>query len=186
MSRIPRLRPDDLDESQQRLYAAIVGDRKDGAVAALPLVDDDGHLAGPFNAMLLNPDLGMALQQLGTAVRYRGELSPRSRELAILAVAAAWRCQFELDAHSVIGEGVGLSAAEMAATRDDKPVRLPDDEETAVLVATRTLVRNADLAQDEYDSAAAVLGPAKLFELSTLVGYYSLLALQMRIFDVGR
>jgi len=33
--------------------------------------------------------------------------------------------------------------------------------------------------------AASGLGPAKLFEISTLVGYYSLLAVQMRIFGVS-
>jgi 4-carboxymuconolactone decarboxylase len=184
VSRLPPLGPDDLDESQSRLYEAIVGGRKDGAVAAVPLVDEGGHLAGPFNAMLLSPGLGIPLQELGTAIRYRSALSPRCRELAILVVAAQWESAFELDAHTLIGVQVGLTAAEMAALRAQDPLQLADDEEAAVVAVTRSLVRSADLSQSEYDAAVASLGPAKVFDLTTLVGYYSLLALQMRVFGV--
>jgi len=186
VSRIPPFDRDGLDEPQSQLYGAIVGARNSGAVGAVLLVDANGHLGGPFNAMLLNPGLGMALQELGTAIRYRGALTPRCREIAILAVAAHRSCEFELEAHTVIGERVGLSAAETAALRDEKPLHLPDAEESAVLAVTRTLVQTADLAQADYDAAVEILGPAKLFELTTLVGYYSLLALQMRAFGVSR
>jgi 4-carboxymuconolactone decarboxylase len=34
----------------------------------------------------------------------------------------------------------------------------------------------------DYNEAVAVLGTPTIFELTTLVGYYSTLALQMRIF----
>lgn len=186
MSRIPPLGPDELDGAQSRLYEAIVDARKSGAVGAVSLVDDDGHLTGPFNAMLLNPELGMALQELGTAIRYRGALSPRCRELAVLAVAAHWQCGFELDAHTLIGEQVGLTGAEMAALRAGSPAPLSDDEEAAVVTATRLLVRTGDLVDADYNAATKLLTPAKLFELCTLVSYYSLLAMQMRVFGVSR
>ncbi|OBY29447.1 carboxymuconolactone decarboxylase family protein [Mycolicibacter kumamotonensis] len=185
MSRIPSFGPDNLDESQSRLYAAIVGGRA-GITTTVPLTDDEGVLTGPFNAMLLSPELGMALQELGTAIRYRSALRPRSRELAILAVAAHWQCQFELDAHTLIGAHVGLTGAELDALRSGGELQLHDDEEAATLTVARTLVRTADLDPSDYDAAASALGPAKLFEISTLVGYYSLLALQMRIFGVSR
>lgn len=185
MSRIRRLHPDELDEPQRRLYGAIVGGRA-GVAATIPLTDDEGRLAGPFNAMLLSPELGMSLQELGTAIRHRTALTPRCRELAILVVAAHWQCQFELDAHTLLGAQVGLTRAELDALRAGEPLPLTDDEEAAVLTVTRELVRALDLSPSDYDAAATSLGPAKLFELSTLVGYYSLLALQMRIFGVSQ
>jgi 4-carboxymuconolactone decarboxylase len=184
VSRLPTLPPDELDESQRRLYEGIIGARSSGAVGAVALVDDDGHLVGPFNAMLLNPGLGTALQELGTAIRNGGALSPRCRELAVLAVAAHWQCAFELNAHAIIGAQVGLTDDELEAVRTGGPVELPHDEEAAVLSVTRTLVRTSDLSQPEYEAAAAALTPAKIFELSTLIGYYSLLALQMRVFGI--
>jgi 4-carboxymuconolactone decarboxylase len=186
MSRIPPLRPDELNEAQKRLYEAIVGARRSGAVGAVTLVDDDGHLTGPFNAMLLNPELGMALQELGSAIRYRGALTPRCRELAILAVAAHWQCGFELDAHTVIGAKVGLTATEIDAARAGAWTALTDDEEAAVVSVSQTLAEAGDLSDAECEAAAKLLTPAKLFEVSTLVGYYSLLAMQMRVFGVSR
>ncbi len=42
----------------------------------------------------------------------------------------------------------------------------------------------ADLDDQEYDTAVAVLGEQALVELSALIGYYATLALQMRIFRV--
>lgn len=186
MSRIQHFRPNDLDEQQRRLYTAIVGGRRAGAGALVPVTDEEGRLAGPFNAMLLHPELGMALQELGTAIRYRGALSPRSRELAILTVAAHWQCPFELNAHTIMGAQAGLTDAELEAICVGDPLRLPDAEEDAVLTATRTLMHSGDLSSAQYAAAVSTLGPDKLFEISTLVGYYSLLALQMRIFDVSR
>lgn len=88
VTRIPRPTPDELDAEQHRLYEAITSGSRAGGPGSAELTDEDGRLAGPFNAMLLNPPVGDALQRLGAAVRYRGRLTDRAREVAILAVAA--------------------------------------------------------------------------------------------------
>jgi 4-carboxymuconolactone decarboxylase len=46
---------------------------------------------------------------------------------------------------------------------------------------SRPLARG-DLTAAEYATAEAVLEPRGLVELTTLVGYYALLALQLRVF----
>jgi 4-carboxymuconolactone decarboxylase len=43
----------------------------------------------------------------------------------------------------------------------------------------------ADLDDAEYDTAVNVLGEQCLVELTSLVGYYATLALQLRVFRVG-
>ena len=184
MTRIHRFTPDELDEPQRRLHEAIAGGPRATGPQLFSLTDEQGRLAGPFNAMLLAPTLGDALQRLGGAIRYRGALSDRCRELAILVVAAHRRCGFEQRAHERIGAHAGLTDAELAAVRSGAPLELADPQEAAVLAATRELVERADLDEAAYARAVAALGEAKLFELTTLVGYYSLLALQMRVFDV--
>jgi 4-carboxymuconolactone decarboxylase len=183
MSRIPRLAPHELDEEQQRLYAAITAGDRAQQPQFFELTDNEGRLEGPFNAMLLNPSIGDALQRLGAAIRYDGRLSPRCREIAILAVAAHWECGFEQRAHEPIAANAGLSGADLAALREGEPVDLIDPEEAAVLQATRHLLRDHDLADDSYRATVDALGSDKLFELTTLVGYYSMLALQMNAFD---
>jgi 4-carboxymuconolactone decarboxylase len=185
MSRVRQFHPDELTEPQRELYAAIAGGPR-AAAGGGGVTDAEGRLVGPFNAMLLSPVLGGALQEVGSTLRYRGALSPRCRELAILVVAAHWRSRFEQDAHERIAAQVGFTRAELDALRAGGPLPLGDAQEAAVLAATRTLVRTDDLSQPDYDAAASTLGPAKVFELTTLVGYYSLLALQMRVFGVSR
>src|SRR5581483_3243700 len=97
--RIPKLAPSDLDAGQRALYDAIAGGRRAQGPQRFRLTDADGRLEGPFNAFLLQPRLGSALQALGAAVRYETGLDDRCREIAILVVAAHWRCAFEWYAH---------------------------------------------------------------------------------------
>ncbi|MDQ4117750.1 MAG: carboxymuconolactone decarboxylase family protein, partial [Actinomycetota bacterium] len=85
-SRLPGLRPPELDDAQRGVYSAIT----DGARGHVPTAPD-GSLAGPFNAMVHAPWVGDALQELGAALRTRGRLPARTRELAVLAVAAHHR-----------------------------------------------------------------------------------------------
>jgi 4-carboxymuconolactone decarboxylase len=116
MTRLAPLTPDVLDEDQRRLYQEIAsGPRASGARPG-DLVESSGVLAGPFNAMLLRPELGSALQALGAAIRYRGALGGRARELAILVVAARWESEFEWRVHESAGRALGLREEELAAT----------------------------------------------------------------------
>jgi 4-carboxymuconolactone decarboxylase len=46
------------------------------------------------------------------------------------------------------------------------------------------LVGRSDLTDREFEAAVDGLGWPALFELTTLVGYYSTLALQLRVFRV--
>lgn len=183
MSRLARFTPQELDEDQRRLYAAITaGDRAQGP-QFFRLTDDEGRLEGPFNAMLLNPPIGDALQRLGAAIRYSGRLPTRCREIAILAVAAHWKCEFEQQAHEPVAAHAGLSAVQISALRNAEPLDLNDADEAAVLKVTRALLRDGELDDDSYAAAVDAIGADKLLELTTLVGYYSLLALQMNVFE---
>lgn len=165
------------------MYQTIVsGPRSGGAFA---LVDDDGALTGPFNAMVHAPELGLPLQELGAALRYRTNLGTRAREIAILVVAAHWHSEFEQYAHEAAGRRCGLSEQEISSLRTGDPLVLSDPVEQAVANAARALVRDQDLNEDDYAAAQAVLGDAALVELTTLIGYYALLALQLRVFRVG-
>ncbi|MGI8447508.1 MAG: carboxymuconolactone decarboxylase family protein [Streptosporangiaceae bacterium] len=148
-------------------------------------MDKTGALTGPFNAMLLQPGLGGALQALGSAVRFQGTLPARMRELAILIVAAHWASAFEQHAHEAAGREAGLTGAELAAVRTGEEPGLADPDERAAVRAARALVRAGDLDDDEYAAAVAQLGEAGVFELTTLVGYYATLALQLRVFRVS-
>ena len=63
--RIPKLEPAALGDEQRTLYDAIAGGRRAQGPQLFRLTDADGRLEGPFNAFLLQPRLGSALQALG-------------------------------------------------------------------------------------------------------------------------
>jgi 4-carboxymuconolactone decarboxylase len=182
-SRIPKLEPSALDDDQRLLYDAIAGGRRAQGPQLFRLADPRGRLEGPFNAFLLQPRLGSALQALGSAVRYDTGLDDRCREIAILVVAAHWRSAFEWYAHEAVARSAGLDDAELAAVRDGHYAALAGHE-SVVARTVAALVTRGDLDDAEYREAVDHVGTAGVFELLTLVGYYATLALQLRVFRI--
>jgi 4-carboxymuconolactone decarboxylase len=186
--RLAVLSSDEMTAEQKDLYREILSGPRGQGPRAVPLASGAGGLAGPFNAMLYAPPVGHALQELGAAIRFRSELPPRIREMAILAVAQAWDSAYERASHEPIGREAGLTDEEIEALRGGADPGFADKQEQAAYAVVRALTgldpNTADLDDEQYDTAVAVLGERALVELSTLVGYYATLALQMRIFRV--
>jgi len=184
MTRLEPIRPEEQDEQQRALYASITGGPRANGPQHFALTTEDGALRGPFNAFLLSPGLGGALERLGSAVRYETQLGGRTRELAVLAVAAHWSSAFEWEAHEAVGRAVGVTDAELDALRRGAVPSLADEDERAAAELVRCLL-DGDVSDEEWRRWAEPLGEAVVFELCTLVGYYATLALQMRVFRVG-
>ena len=151
-ARIPKLEPSSLDDEQRSLYDAIAGGRRAQGPQLFQLTDEAGRLEGPFNAFLLQPRLGSALQAVGSSVRYDTGLDDRCREIAILVVAAHWRSDFEWYAHEAVGRSAGLGDAELAAVRDGRHAALAG-REAAVARTVAALVLRGDLDDAEYREA---------------------------------
>jgi 4-carboxymuconolactone decarboxylase len=177
-----RATPAELTEEQRALYDRITGGPRAAGPQHFALTDAEGRLAGPFDALLLSPAVGTALQEVGAAVRYGSDLTDRIRELAILRVAGHWDCAFERTAHQAIGRAVGLSEPEIAAAAAGTRPDLTDPTESAALAVVEALVLRGDLGDEEYAQAVGRLGERGVFELTALVGYYTTLALQLRVF----
>ena len=180
-ARLPLIGPADMTADQANLYGRLVSDERRGGPKAMLAQDCGGGLAGPFNAFLLSPELGDSLQSLGRELRFGGQLSDRVREIAILTVAAARGSEFEWNAHVRLGRRAGLTDEEIdgiaagAATLDAAPERV------AYRLA-QAMVIEREVADELYEAAIGQFGAEGVFELSVLVGYYDLLALQMRVF----
>jgi len=126
----------------------------------------EGGLRGPFNALLYSPEIGDAMQRLGAAVRYGTSLPPRSRELAILVVAAERKAQYEWWAHAKIAFKEGLPA------------------ESAVYRFVRESMEKNSVSDDLYAEAVQRLGETGVVELVILVGYYNMIAMVLNVFEV--
>ncbi|MFI6299662.1 carboxymuconolactone decarboxylase family protein [Nonomuraea sp. NPDC050790] len=175
MTRLTPSRPGPLPPDARALYDRITSGPRGASVTGA-----DGALIGPFNAMLLSPPVGDALQELGAAIRYGSRLTGRCRELATLVVANHCDSAFERQAHERLARDLGFTEEQLDALRAGTEPPLDDAEEAAVHRVARALVTRGDLDEEEY----ALLPEPLVFELTTLVGYYRTLALQLRVFRV--
>ena len=181
-SRLPPLRPQDLDEQQRALYAQITGGRRAQGPELFPLTDQQGALHGPFNALIHAPSVGSAMSRLGEVIRYESSLTAQIREIAILAVAAHHRSDFEWYAHERVGRHIGLTDTEIERLRHLEPLKECTTEEIAAYDLVRAVLRHRDVPDDTYQQAVQQLGRTVTVELVMLVGYYQALALLLSAF----
>ncbi len=176
--------PEEMSGEQQDLYKLFATGRRAQPGSPFSLVDESGRLIGPPAAWVLAPPLCRALEQVGGAVRYELTLPARASEIAILLVAHHYRSPFELYAHTRAGAAAGLSREDLDALAAGQPPALTTEEERVTYAVTRRILAAGTLDDDEYAQAVSVLGTRRLFELSTLIGWYSMVAVQLSVFGL--
>ena len=176
--------PQEMTEEQQAIYALFATGRRARPGNPFSLVDASGRLQGPPAAWVLAPPLGRALEQLGGAVRYELTLPARASEIAILMVAHHYRSPFELYAHTRAGAAAGLSPDDLGALAAGQPPALTTQAERVTYAVTRAVLTDGTLDDEQYAQAAGVLGAGQLFELTTLIGWYSMVAVQLAVFGL--
>jgi len=180
--RLELLSVPELDEAQRALYDAITGGPRSSQRGTVPITDSDGRLVGPFAVMLLSPEVGDAVQRVGAALRFTTSMTGREREVAILAVAAGARCDFEWLAHSAAALQAGITRPQLDSIRDGRVPEGLSETESAACRLAQTMTADRQLSDEDHKAGLSVLGQAKLAELTWLVGYYSALALALAVF----
>jgi len=179
--RLHWLAPEELDDEQRALYKGITGGARSQAPRTFSLTDERGRLNGPFNAMLVSPNVGVTLQELGSAIRFKSGFTGRAREIAILELAVLRTSEFEWYAHERVGLNAGLTHEELDAIKHGRSAPTLDAAETLIRSLVRTIAIDRDLDDATFATAVATLGEPLLNDLIALVGYYDLLALSLRI-----
>ena len=178
--RLPWLRPEELNVEQRRIYESIVGGPR-SAESKATLTDEAGRLQGPFNVMLVEPNVGDAVQRLGATLRFEAHLDDRAREIAILEVARASLSAYEWYVHEKESRMLGFSDAEIAGLLAGSDIPTLSQREVIVRQVTRHLLDDGDLPTAIYDRALGELGLPVLVDLVFLVGYYEMLARSLRV-----
>jgi 4-carboxymuconolactone decarboxylase len=117
----------------------------------------------------------------------RGEeccLSDSIRELAMLITARENDCQFIWFAHAAAGRRSGLADILVDNLRDKKPLTGLDPEQTAVVEYGREYFRTRRVSQPTFYQALTLFGVRGLAELTTLMGYYAMLAFNINAFEM--
>ena len=102
----------------------------------------------------------------------------------MLITARAMDCQFIWNAHAARGRHEGLSAALVEALRDKRPLpSLPADEVAVVHYGTEFFSTHK-VSKATFQAALNQFGAQGLTELTTLMGYYALLAFNANAFEI--
>jgi alkylhydroperoxidase family enzyme len=181
--RLPLIAPTDLTADQRALY----DDMRAGITAnfkGITAVDKDGAVIGPFNPWLQEPRFGGPIWDLTKALASNPTLPRPIREVAILVVGARFRAAYEIYAHVVLGERVGLPDDKIATiVAGQRPSDLTREEAIAYDVAS-ALVSSAGLPEINYRQASEAFGPHGAAELIYLVGFYCIVSVTLNGFDV--
>ena len=181
MSRLPLLRPDQLNDAQRSLYDSILG----GPRGRAGLADDEGGLRGPFNAWLYSTDTGKRISRLGEGLRFANSLPKNVMEVAILVMARDWRAQFEGWAHERIARREGVSDAVIEAIRTRRTPHFDDPQEELAHRFASELLETRRVSDALYAEATASFGEQGVVDLVSLLGYYSLISMTLNVFGVA-
>lgn len=170
--RYRELERDELSAAQKALFDSIASTR-------------GGVVPTPFHVLAESPELASLTQALGAFCRYRTRLSPRLSELAVLITAAHWGADYEFDVHAPEALKAGIAQPVIDALREGKPPPLEDDDSRLVYEFATVFYAKRDVPDQLFQNAVARFGRRRVVELAGVLGYYSGLAMLLRIFRVS-
>ena len=171
MPRIPLFDATNIGPAQAGVYDAIVKGPR-------------GRLVGPLRAALHNPELAERWQQFGEILRFSTSVAKRHTELAILVVARRWSSQVEWYVHSDAALKAGLPKGVVDQLRLGQLPVFENRDDVLVYEFTRQLQQTGDVDDALYAELETQFGARGIVELSSVVGYYTLVSMTLNVHRV--
>lgn len=168
--RILEIPEDELNPEQKKVFDDLVAGR--------------GRLLTPYKIWIHSPQLAAAMETIGTFLNKKGSLTEREVELAIVIIATQWQGAYVQAAHVKRCLELGYPQAAMDAIKAGRTPALPDAREKAVYDLCRIAMAPGGGPDEIYDRAATLLGRDGLAEVLALLGYYSAVAMAMKLHRV--
>jgi 4-carboxymuconolactone decarboxylase len=170
MNRIKDVAPNEMTPDQMRVFEELTAGR--------------GRILTPYKVWIHSPTVASGMEKIGTFLNKRGSLSAREVEIGILIIARHWQADYVLQAHIRTGKAVGLPDEAIAAICEGRDPKLTDPHERAVHDFARTLTSATKPSDAEFAEFERVLGRNGVAEVLVLIGYYTSVALAMKVHDV--
>jgi len=148
------------------------------------LVARRGKLLTPYKLWIHSPRIAEGMEDIGTFLNKQGSLSRKEVEIGILVIACHWDADYVRQAHIREGRAAGLAEQaiqDIIAGRDPK---LADPHEDAVYKFAAALASGAKMSDAEFAKIEKALGRAGVAEVLVLLGYYTSVALAMKVHDL--
>lgn len=135
------------------------------------LLDKLGH-KNIFRMLAHSPSHFETYVRMGNAIRFKGELDPGLRELAITRTGILCGSEYEVVAHKHIGKGVGLGQEKVDALEQGAEAAVYSELEADVLRFTDEVVTRERPSDVVFARLQKALTPGALVELHLAIGFY--------------
>jgi 4-carboxymuconolactone decarboxylase len=140
------------------------------------IVASRGAVQGPFTMFLHAPEVAERVGHLGAYVRFEGSLDMRVRVLAAMTAAREFEAMYVWGAQTGGARRQGVPEATITAIRDNHSRGVPP-EDAQIIDFTRQLLRKHRVVEPLFKAMQSRFGNDELVQLTTAIGYYSLLAM---------
>jgi 4-carboxymuconolactone decarboxylase len=140
------------------------------------IVASRGAVQGPFTMFLHAPEVSERVAHLGAYVRFEGSLDMRVRVLAAMVAAREFEAVYVWGAQTGGARRQGVPETTIAAIRDNQIQGVPPDD-AQIIEFTRQLLRKHRVDEALFKAMQARFGNDQLVQLTTAIGYYTLLAM---------
>lgn len=140
--------------------------------------------ANIFRMMAHSPAYFEQYCRLGRAIRFKGELDPVVRELAITRTGILCEAPYEVVAHKRIGKGVGVTDEQNDALETWQSATCFDETQRAALAFTDEVVTMRRPTDATFNAIAAKLTPGALIELQLSIGFYIMTSKFLETFGI--
>jgi 4-carboxymuconolactone decarboxylase len=136
---------------------------------------------GPFEPLMYSAKMMSQARAMGDYLRYKSALGNTLTEFAILITAREWAQDYEWSVHYPLALKAGIRkevADDIAMAR--RPTGMSPDEETVFDFAGE-LLRDKQVSDATFQRAKSRLGAKGVVDMTGIVGYYTLLAMQLNV-----
>jgi 4-carboxymuconolactone decarboxylase len=144
-----------------------------------------GSVEGPFAALLHAPELADRVQSLGAYLRFETELERDLAEAAVLVTARAHGCSYEWETHEPHARAAGVPDGVIEVLRSSGDATMLPPRYRPVAEYAQALAASGRVSEEVYRRTASQMGTRRILELTTLVGYYTMLAMTLNAFDIA-
>jgi 4-carboxymuconolactone decarboxylase len=141
-------------------------------------------LVGPFSALMHNPPLAAAVNQVVDAVRRDGKLDKRIYELIVLITVRHASAAYAWCVHEPLGLKAGLSADVVKAIHEQRKPSFTKTDEKVVYDAVTELLNTNRISDAAYQAMIQQFGLRETVEAITCVGLYCMVGSVINAFEV--